>query len=220
MSPGNLDPGDAERVAEQLLRHRPLSPGLQSPAAPGMRRRSSSDPGRPRRPLRTRSVLSCGTCDGIFILRSTNQARTAGTESKTIAMVKTLTQPILGSVNLAANGVHAVGTTVRTIPYVTRNPWAHRRRARHLAGEPGLLDGAHQKATRGRGSGRGEGERTGGKPQVLEDGPDGGGAEDDGADSAGATARGQWRTSMPNEAVRQGWGRCCRSSIGRWANQT
>ena len=38
----------------------------------------------------------------------------------------------------------------------------------------------------GRGSGRGEGKRTGGKPQVLEDGPGGGGAEDEGHDAAGA----------------------------------
>jgi hypothetical protein len=36
----------------------------------------------------------------------------------------------------------------------------------------------------GRGGGRGEGERPGGKAQVLEDGLGGGGAEDDGDDAA------------------------------------
>jgi len=42
----------------------------------------------------------------------------------------------------------------------------------------------------GRGGGRSEGKRPGGKPQVLEDGPGGGGAKDDGHDAAGAaTAR-------------------------------
>ena len=43
----------------------------------------------------------------------------AAAKSKMMAMLKTPAHPILGRANFAEKGVHAVGTTVRKIPYAT-----------------------------------------------------------------------------------------------------
>jgi hypothetical protein len=85
----------------------------------------------------------------------------------------------------------------------------------------------------GRGGGGGDGERSGGKPQVLEDGLGGGGAKDDGDDAAGASAAGAVEDvglegppeefgpgdGTPGRARTDGLGcQRARGCLGRWRN--